>query len=231
MRAATMALALWGGCAQFHPPVAGGSAAPAPAAAGGCGEDARIDDGEDGGNQVELRGGRNGYLYTFKDAHGTRITPDGAFSTSAGGAHGSRSALRIAGKLADSDSAYAGLGLSFTDPKTLYDASRYTGIAFYARGAPGTTTAVRLKVPDVDTDPDGHVCKECYNDFGVDFQVTAEWTRYEVAFADLKQGSGWGNPRPAAIDLHKLFSLQWQVATRGGSFDLWIDDVTFVGCR
>jgi endoglucanase len=231
MKTAALVALLLGGCAQFRPPVGGAGAGAATAASGACAEIAVIDDAEDGDNQVLLAGGRGGYLYTFKDSHGTSVVPDGAFTTTSGGAHGSKNGLRLHGKLADRNDAYAGLGLSFLEPKAPYDASRFTGIAFYARVAPGAATAVRLKVPDVDTDPDGHVCKECYNDFGVDFQVTAEWTRYEVAFADLTQGSGWGDPRPAAIDLTRLYSLQWQVATRGASFDLWIDDVSFVGCH
>jgi endoglucanase len=189
-----------------------------------------IEDGEDGDNQTLVRGGRGGYLYTFKDARGTTITPDREFTTSAGGANGSRQALRIRGTLADAGDVYAGVGLSLTEPKGPYDASRYEGLAFHARRGPDALASVRLKVPDVNTDPDGGACSECHNDFGIDFQVTEEWTRYVVRFADLQQQSGWGEPRPAAIDAARLYSVQWQVATRGARYDLWIDDVTFTGC-
>jgi endoglucanase len=239
MRGAAMVAALLlAGCAEFRPPAPGagashtGPAAAAGAAAPGtgCADDAVIEDAEDGDNQVLLRGGRSGYLYTYRDGHGSSVAPEGKFATSSGGAEGTHQALRMHGKLADRDDAYAGVGLSFTDPKAPYDASRWKGLVFYARAAPGSATSVRLKVPDASTDPDGHVCKECFNDFGIDFQVTDEWTRYEVAFADLKQGAGWGAPRPDAIDLTRLYSLQWQVTTRNASFDVWIDEISFL-CR
>ncbi len=189
-----------------------------------------IDDGEEGDNRTLVSGGRGGYLYTFKDDRGTTVAPTGEFSMAAGGALGSRRAMRFRGKLADVDGVYAGLGASLTEPKGPYDASRYSGIAFYARRSASSASAIRLKLPDVNTDPEGGVCSECYNDFGVDFQVTEEWTRFEVSFADLYQGAGWGAPRPDALDPAKLYSVQWQVATRGAEFDIWIDDVSFVGC-
>jgi endoglucanase len=223
-------LATAAGCAQFRPPPGGGAGAAGPPPASACAQDALIEDAEDGDNQILVRGGRGGYLYTFKDGAGTVVEPAAQFATAAGGAETPGQALRFHGTVAKGQSVYAGLGLSFTDPKAPYDASRYRGIAFYARRAPGSTSAVRLKVPDVSTDPDGGVCSECFNDFGVDFQVGEAWTRYEVSFADLKQGSGWGQPRPPSIDPRRLYSVQWQVTTSGASFDIWIDDVSFIGC-
>lgn len=230
MRAARHALAAAvavAGCAQFQPPadgeVRGGAGDP-------CQANAAIEDGEDGDNRILVRGGRGGYLYTYADDDGSTVAPRGEFTIAAGGADGSDGALRMHGTLADADGAYAGLGLSLTEPKAPYDASRYTGISFSARRAPGSAAAVRLKLPDVNTDPEGGVCTECFNDFGIDFQVAEQWTRYVVAFADLAQGAGWGQPRVPALDASRLYSVQWQVATRGASFDIWIDDVAFVGC-
>jgi hypothetical protein len=42
-----------------------------------------------------------------------------------------------------------------------YDASMYGGVKFFARKGPGSTEKVRLKIPDVSTDPDAGKCKEC----------------------------------------------------------------------
>jgi hypothetical protein len=47
----------------------------------------------------------------------------------------------------------------------------------------------------------------------------------------MAQTPGWGAPRPGSIDRSKLFGVQWQVATPGAAFDLWIDDVVFYGCK
>ncbi len=86
-------------------------------------------------------------------------------------------------------------------------------------------------MPDASTDPAGGVCTECYNDFGLPLQVTEEWTRFEVQFADLVQETGWGAPRPEAIDAAKLYGVQWQTAIAGASVDVEIDEVTFLGCE
>jgi hypothetical protein len=74
------------------------------------------------------------------------------------------------------------------------------------------------------------VCTDCYNDFGITFEVGEEWVRYEAPFAELVQEGGWGAPRPPAIDATKLYGVQWQVTTAGASLDLQLDDVTFLGC-
>lgn len=216
------------GCAQFRPPPEG--AEPTASSSGRCAARAMIEDGEDGDDQVLTRAGRGGYLYTYADEAGTTVAPRGDFTMGRGGAGGSGGAIHVAGKLAAGGDAYAGVGLGFVEPKGAYDASSYTGVAFAARRAPDTTPYVRLKVPDVNTDPDGGVCTDCYNDFGVSMQLTEEWTRYEVRFADLAQEGGWGAPRPDAVDAAKLYGVQWQVSTAGAPFDVWIDDVTFLGC-
>jgi endoglucanase len=215
------------GCAQFRPPASGAAET---AASSSCTDEARIEDAEDGDDQIVTRSGRGGYLYTYKDDKGTTIAPSGDFSPSSGGANGSGSALHASGKLGDGGDMYAGLGFGFTEPKQPYDASRWRGIAFWARRGKDGPAMLRLKLPDANTDPDGKVCKDCYNDFGVDFELTEEWTRYVVDFADLKQEGGWGDPRPAAIDPAKLYGIQWQVSGRGAAFDVWIDEVSFVGC-
>ena len=211
------------------PDGSGASSAGSPDGAS-CAYRAQIEDAEDGDSQVLTRQGRGGYLYTFADDAGTTIDPPtSGFEVSAGGVDGGQ-ALHMTGTIAAAGDVYAGMGLSFTDPMGGYDASQYRGIAFAARGTSGASTAVRLKVPDAATAPEGRACSECYNDFGVDFQITEEWTRYVVDFADLEQEDGWGDPRPAQVDTQRLFGIQWQATAAGQPFDLWVDDVTFLGC-
>lgn len=218
-------------CAHFGPPADDGSGGAGVAARpSSCENQALIENVEDRDDRILVREGRGGYLYTYADEAGSTISPDtDSFAVAPGGVGGGH-ALHMQGKLADAADSYAGLGFSFKEPEGPYDATRYRGVAFTAKHGPGSSTALRLKVPDVNTAPEGGVCQECYNDFGIDFQVTAEWTRYEVSFADLKQGTGWGDPRPDAVDAARLFGMQWQVTTRGKPYDIWIDDVTFIGC-
>ena len=213
------------GCAQFKPP------APGTTAHGGGGSSCKkalIEDGEDGDDQILTVAGRGGFLYTFADERGSKVEPAGDFKPANGGAEGTHRSLRAMGAMAQGDEAYAGLGFTFADPAAPYDASRFVGVAFWAKRSSSSSAALRFMVGDVNTDPAGKVCTECDNDFGVSFEVTEEWTRYEVSFADLKQQGGWGAPRPEALDKSKLFGLKWQVGTPGAPFDVSIDQVSFV---
>jgi endoglucanase len=196
----------------------------------------RVDDGEDGNNQIMPISGRGGYWYTYSDKAGSTIDPPageagGTFSMSEGGAKGSALSARMRGKIGRANIVFAGMGFSFVDPKGPYDASKFDGLAFFAKAGEGSTSSVRMKVPDVNTDKDGKVCTECYNDFGADLTLTSAWKRYVVPFATMKQLSGWGAPHPDGIDKTKLYGVQWQVASPGAAYDIWVDEVELVGCH
>jgi endoglucanase len=201
------------------------------ASLGPCPASAMIDDAEDDNNQVMVQEGRGGYVYTFVDKAGSTVAPgDGAFTMTAGGANGSKFAMHIAGKIGSAEVVFAGLGINFLDPKAPYDASKYAGVSFYAKVGAGSTNKVRLKVPDTNTDPDGKVCTACFNDFGADLEFTPEWQKYTIPFSETKQLPGWGSPNPSSIEKSKLYGVQFQVNDKGQNFDVWIDDVAFVGC-
>jgi endoglucanase len=216
----------------------GVAAAPAPGPmtvpAKDCPPEFSIDDVEDNNNQLTVQGGRNGYWYTYLDPQGTTITPPAKtkFLQSAGGASGSKFAAHMAGTISkNGDPLYAGMGFSFTDPKGPYDATQYTGVSFWAKVGPGSIKTVRLKVPDVNTDPQGKVCTECFNDFGADLTLTEQWQKYTIPFATMKQMDGWGNPNPPTINKSKIYGMQWQVNDRGAAYDVWVDDVRLTGCN
>jgi endoglucanase len=214
--------------------------APAGAAPGGvivkdCPADYVIDDFQDGNNQILVQEGRKGYWYTFVDKVGTTISPPAGkkFIMSPGGINGSAFAARMIGKVsASGDPMYAGMGLSWTNPKGPYDASKYTGLSFWAKVGPGSVKAVRLKVPDANTDPDAvpKVCTECFNDFGVDMDLTEQWTKYTIPFDKMSQLEGWGSPQKDRIDKSKIYGMQWQVNKPGSSYDIWVSDLSFTGC-
>ncbi len=192
-----------------------------------------IEDADDGDDQTVVRDGRGGYIYTYVDSSGSSLSPPpNGFKAASGGAQNTSGALRFEGQLASSGEVYAGVGFSFTEPKSIHDISRYSGLSFMAKHGPDSTTNVRLKLPDINTDPDGKQCtEECYNDFGVDFSVTSEWTRYTINFADLRQEEGWGQPRPPGLDITKVYGIQWQVVSPGAKYDIWIDEIEFLGCE
>jgi hypothetical protein len=201
---------------------------PSPSGADGCRD--VIEDAEDGDNQILLGSGRSGYLYTYVDPEGSTVAPvpgnfGGTFEPSAPGARGSARALRFTGTLVEAGIVYAGLGMNLLDPKSSYDASRYAGIAFFARSGTGSGS-LKVDMPDRNTDPDGGQCSSCYNDFGQVVSLDSTWRRFSVRFDDLKQEPGWGMPRPDAIDRRHVYSIQFQV-DEPGPFDVWIDDVAF----
>ena len=199
-----------------------------------CGPEGLIDDGEDGDNRSATAGGRGGYWYTFRDQRGTTVSPaidaDGGRFTMTTGGRDSRYAARFHGKIGNETPLFGGMGVNLVDPKGAYDASAYAGIAFSARVAEGTTGKVRLKVPDVNTDPDGHVCAECFNDFGADLALTSAWKTFVFPWTALKQMPGWGVPRKPQITPAQLYGIQFQVNVPGASFDVWVDDLRFI-CR
>jgi endoglucanase len=218
------------GCIPDGAPVVAGNAAASPADGKACPPDGMIDDAEDDNNQVAPNKGRSGYWYTFLDKAGSTVTPatGGTFTMSAGGASGSAHAAHASGKIGGGAVVFGGMGFNFIDPKGSYDASAYKGFSFWAKAT--APVKVRVKVPDADTDPDGKVCTECFNDFGTDIELTTTWTKYTLPFNSLTQLQGWGAPHPPGVNPARLFGIQWQVNTPGASYDVWVDDIAFTGC-
>lgn len=197
--------------------------------------DALIDDGEDNNNQTFVSGGRGGYWYTFVDDAGTQVWPTagshgGTFEMSPGGADNSGFAARFKGTIGTGNLVFSGMGMNFLDPKGGYDASKYGGVSFWAKKGAGSTGKVRLKIPDNNTDPDGGVCSECFNDFGMDLTLTEQWQLYTIPFHALKQQKGWGKPRKSEVDAKTVYGLQFQVNDPGQAYDIWVDQIRFTGC-
>jgi hypothetical protein len=198
-----------------------------------CPAEGKIDDAEDNNNQILVQDGRAGYIYTYVDPTGSTVEPRGGgavFTMSPGGANGSQYAMRMSGTLSNGDPVYAAMGFNFADPRGPYDLSKYKGVSFYAKKGPGTTSKVRVKFPDKNTDPDGGVCGHCSNDFGFPLTLTEEWQKFIVPFSALRQESGWGNPRPRGLATDAVYAMQFQVNEKGKQFDVWVDDMAFTGC-
>jgi endoglucanase len=82
----------------------------------------------------------------------------------------------MTGKVGNGQVVFAGMGLNFTEPKGLYDATAYKGLSFSeerperARYASKYRTSRRIR-RQVRTN-------ECYNDFGADIELTDQWAIY-----------------------------------------------------
>jgi endoglucanase len=90
---------------------------------------------------------------------------------------------------------------------------------------------VRLKVPDVNTDPDGKVCTACFNDFGIDLNLGETWQQYTVPFSSMKQIKDWGSPHTSGIVPKQIYGMQFQVNEKNAKFDIWVDEIQFTGCQ
>lgn len=201
-----------------------------------AGPDGLIDDGEDNNNATAMVADRGGYWYTFVDDAGSNVWPTagahgGTFEMSPGGANGSQFAANFKGKIGNGSVLFSGMGMNFLDPKGPYDASKYGGVSFWAKKGPNSVGTVRLKIPDNNTDPDGGVCSECFNDFGLDLKLTNEWQRYIIPWYAMRQMKGWGKPRKPSIDESSVYGIQFQVNQAGADYDIWVDEIRFTGCK
>ncbi len=194
-------------------------------------DDGTVEDFEDGNNQLGVAAGRDGYWWIAKDGKGSQVTvPGDQFAPAEGGA-GSAKAAHVAGTTVSGADAWgAEFGANFVNGQgALYDASKYAGIKFKAK-ATGPTTKLRVSLGDVNTHQDAGKCKACWNHFRKEITATPEWAEYTVAFADLKQRDGWGDPRPPSVDPSQLVSVSFAVEG-GQAFDIWIDDIQLLACK
>lgn len=183
-----------------------------------------IDDLEDGNGDVSPAGGRDGKWFTFSDKLGSKIQPTGeAFKPATGGAGGSKFAVHVTGTVADQAGAWAVVGLTFLSDD-MFDATKFKAVSFQAKAAPGSAQTLHVAIPDMDTSPSGHVCKQCSNDFAKDVSIGADWKEYVVNFDELAQAEKGGDRFPA-LKRDKLVGVQWAVFQKGQKLDLWIDDV------
>jgi endoglucanase len=197
---------------------------------------AMISDGESM-NKTNFVEGRGGYWYTFSDAKdngGSDIWPlagalGGTFEMSEGGANNTKHSARMKGSVGGGDVVYTGMGMNFVDPAGPYDASKYGGIGFWAKKNSAESTGhIRLKVPDVQTDKAGGLCHQCFNDHGIDMNLTTEWVYYTVPWRAMKQ-EDWG-PKDNGIDSSSIYGVQFQVKEPGATFDISVDEIRFTGC-
>lgn len=144
----------------------------------------------------------------------------------------------------------AGIGFDFAANKS-YDASRYAGIAFWARaGAEGDPNLrVRMNVNDRNTSAVEAICdadcpsvnmnlyedgvcdksrRPCFDDFGVDLEhpVNAEWQFFHYEWSELTTVN-WSMQNLSRLVTEELYGLRFQTAEKQ-SFELFIDDVSFL---
>ena len=125
------------------------------------------------------------------------------------------------------------LGADLRDKKKVYDASRFTGIRFWAKVGVGKNTKHRVQVADATTDKAGGKCdpaatavaaEKCDDHFGFAATFTTSWTQYSITFNQMAQ-LGWGKPG-TALDKAAVYGLQ-VTAKPKLDVDLWLDQIEF----
>jgi len=188
---------------------------------------------EDGDGSIPEAEGRVGAWYSYNDGTGTQTPADGADMTMTAiqPARG-QSAFAASSNGSGFTDWGAGFGFDLNNAGTTratYDASRFTGISFWAKAGAGSTTKMRFTIADDETAPDGGICQEalaeCDDHFGANVILSEEWQNFSYRFSDLKQ-DGFGKAFPA-LKPDKLYGIQFE-AEATVTFDFWIDDIAFV---
>ena len=122
------------------------------------------------------------------------------------------------------------------DPK--YDATRYSGISFWAKVGTGSTKAMRVRFISGDTDPRGKICKDpavtpsatqpeyCFNHYYSSMALSTSWKQYRLDFTnDFHQGTD--GMTFASINLKTMYGLEFYFNV-DEVFEVWIDDLSFV---
>ena len=210
----------------------GGGSSTSSSGTGGMAAPGLIDDMEDKDGAIITAESRQGYWYTYSDGTGTITVPGKTFTMD--GIMPPRDASKFAAHMAGMGFTMYGGGMGFDlnamgMTKSGYDGSGYSGVTFFARIGKGASTALRVNISDKDTAPEGGVCnnaKNKCNDFhGQDLTLPEEWKQYTLKFRELKQ-QGYGDPFPKLLTT-ALYGMSFAVGTKV-TFDVWIDDLTFV---
>jgi hypothetical protein len=124
-----------------------------------------------------------------------------------------------------------------------FDATGWTGIAFWARLGDGPSNrAISVLVGDADTSGEDYAepnedgwtaCKtgDDSNDsvkcdpFGIAVTLTREWILYKIPFEDLKQ-KGYGQEAPDGV-INRARIQRFQISTSTGDWDFYVDDLAF----
>jgi hypothetical protein len=194
-----------------------------------CGSVALIDDAEDGNAQLYPSQGRDGNWFTLGLSQQLKVEPpkNGPFVMTMGG-HQSRYASRVRCLTRTGRDGRCGIGFDFRAEGKPFDASAYGGISFWARRGPNANASVTLHVQDAQTDRRSELCSTCGQHRGTTIQLTDRWTLYEIAFSELRTKEG---ATSATLPLIRgLYTVTWDIALSKGDYELWIDDVRFIGC-
>ncbi|WP_438030700.1 hypothetical protein [Sorangium sp. So ce233] len=195
-----------------------------------------IDDMEDGDNNIipleDEANPRRGFWFAANDMNGEQFPEAGNFSMSQLVLPRGDSTSAVNTWADDGFTTWGALvgfllNADEAGNESLYDASGFRGIAFWAYAERGSYARMIVDIADVQTWRAGGICGTnglCDDHFRKIVALTPCWKYYEVPFADLKQ-TGWGE-KFEAVDVTRLWAIQFRYSA-GQKFNVWVDDVAF----
>jgi hypothetical protein len=178
-----------------------------------------IDDFEDGDDAVAPLEYRSGFWRWAREIDAPGTAPALLPAPRPDATAGNRLAIHVKGGALRNWGAV--VEISFRPP--CYDASRYAGIAFEARG-PGRIYVAPRGVSVIPLAEGGTCELDCHNPHVKKLDLTEGWQRYEVRWAETWQ-RGIGKP---ALDPSRLNSLAFLVRPEDTPYDVWLDEVRFL---
>ena len=120
----------------------------------------------------------------------------------------------------------ADYSLSFTGGCYDISATRYDGIAFYAKATTSLALLAGIHTSKTTAAFDCGGTDVCWGFFRAEIVLSPTWTKYSLKFSDLKQPA-WALPQ-VPFDPKKIVAIIWATAA-GGDADWTMTDITFTG--
>jgi internalin A len=207
----------------------GGAGAAGAIASGGRACGTLIDDMEDGSGRICTGEGRIGAWYVFNDDQGSqwpeKTAPGVPIETALipGTRAGSVRAIHTYGAGFTRWGSGVGFDLRFDGTRYgLYDATRYTGVRFWARGGPGDLVRFRVSSQATTATLYGGTCDAmCSGPAGLALRLGPRWVEYTVLFDELDFATVFKG------ELARLTNIQFKIEP-SRAFDFWVDDVQFL---
>lgn len=183
------------------------------------GSEPSIDDFEDGDDAIRPVEGRAGFWRWAREIDAPGTAPALIPVPRPDATRANRLAQHVkGGQLLD-----WGATVEFDFRPACYDASKYVGVSFQARGPGRIFVAARER--SVIPIAEGGSCEvDCHNPHVAKIELESVWRSYQVRWTELRQ-RGIGKP---ALDARHLHSLAFLIRPEDTPYDVWLDDLRFL---
>jgi hypothetical protein len=201
------------------PQAASQASDPCLALAPSAGSEPSIDDFEDGDDAVRSLEGRAGFWRWAREIDAPGTAPALIPVPRADATRANRLAQHVkGGQLMD-----WGATIEFDFRPACYDASKYVGVSFQARG-PGRIYVAPRERSVIPIAEGGSCESDCHNPHVAKIELESAWRTYQVRWSELRQ-RGIGKP---PLDARRLHSLAFLIRPEDTPYDVWLDDVRFL---